>query len=657
MEQNARTKVIIGLLKYLRAAAGYGVMDKNKTDCGSKSKGMRAARPLTMLRRFYADENGVVVGFAIFLFLIILMIGGIGVDVMHSEMKRTKLQHTIDRAILAAADLDQTRDPKAVVEDYFDKAGMTDYLTEVLVEDGLNYRQVSASAKTVHQTMFMKMVGVDELSVPASGVAMERIENIEISLVLDVSGSMNSNSRLTNLKSAAKEFVQTMDDNTEDGTLSISIVPYATQVSAPDELFAHLNVTPNNEFFRYRDRNFAEAEPEYDDDGNLVLNLDLLNLSHVNFSNCLNFDSSDFEDTGISTSTYFERTMHFDPWSETDGRDEASEDTYYDSSVSSYPVCEAKASREMLLWSEDTTALKNYIDAFVADGNTSIDIGMKWGTALLDPTLQPVVTSLIASDDLPEGFEGRPFGYSSGEAVKVVVLMTDGQNTSQYYIEEGYREGDSNIWWNSEVDVYSVYVGIDEYDEDNDGITEEPLFYWPGHYDKSGDWVDAGWYDHAYGEGVFEKTNYEYECTSWRKNGKCKKYKEVATSVEEVEEDGTAIRVTYPDLWGYTTPRWVADQLYAPWMGKDAARADWDDGVQGSNGTTTKDSRSRTICEAAKAEGITVFTIGFEAPDAGKAVLKDCASSDGHYFDVGGKEISDAFASIATSIRKLKLTQ
>ena len=62
---------------------------------------------------------------------------------------------------------------------------------------------------------------------------MESIGNVEISLVLDVSGSMRNNNRLVNLKRAAKEFVQTMDDNTEDGKMSISIVPYSTQVSMP----------------------------------------------------------------------------------------------------------------------------------------------------------------------------------------------------------------------------------------------------------------------------------------------------------------------------------------------------------------------------------------------------------------------------------------
>ncbi|MFC6687296.1 hypothetical protein [Jhaorihella thermophila] len=71
----------------------------------------------------------------------------------------------------------------------------------------------------------------------------------------------------------------------------------------------------------------------------------------------------------------------------------------------------------------------------------------------------------------------------------------------------------------------------------------------------------------------------------------------------------------------------------------------------------SKNWRSHAICDAAKDAGIVVYTISFEAPSNGKAVLMDCASSDSHYFDVKGLEIRDAFAAIASSIRKLRLTQ
>jgi hypothetical protein len=74
-------------------------------------------------------------------------------------------------------------------------------------------------------------------------------------------------------------------------------------------------------------------------------------------------------------------------------------------------------------------------------------------------------------------------------------------------------------------------------------------------------------------------------------------------------------------------------------------------------GASAKNTRTQAICTAAKEAGIIVFTIGFEAPYGGQEVLRQCASSDSHYYDVDGLEISDAFASIASAIRQLRLTE
>ncbi|SFK52772.1 TadE/TadG family type IV pilus assembly protein [Shimia haliotis] len=570
-------------------------------------------------RAFAREEDGALVAFGIFLFLMILMVGGIGVDVMHSEMKRTRLQHTLDRAILAAADLDQTRDPQAVVNDYFEKAQMTDYLADVTVNQGLNFREVSASASTTHATAFMRLVGVDTLEVPAAGTAEERIGNLEISLVLDVSGSMGSNSRLSNLKVAAKEFVQTMDDNTEDDTLSISIVPYSAQVALPDGVFDHMNVQGTNDF-----------------------------------ANCLNFSTSDFDDTGISHTTSYDRNMHF-TWSSSkyDNRDNNPREEVDDG----YQDCYTESSREVAILQNDTQELKDYIDDMFASGNTSIDMGMKWGTALIDPDFRPVIEKLVDQDENTDSgmvkkvFADRPYDYGTNDSLKIIVVMSDGQNTRQHHITDGNRDGDSPVWYNEQEDFYSIYLGQDVDDDDNDGDTDEPIYYWPS---------EEEFIDHAYGEGVYTttETTYEWECTSYRKNGNCKKYKKIAQTVEvTVDEPGSAEVVTYPDLWAYTSPKYVAEEIFEPLLGYNTAMDAWYYDVIDEVSYGDKDDRTKQICDAAKLEGTIIFAIGFEAPDSARVVLKDCASSDSHYFDVDGLEIQDAFAAIATSIRQLRLTQ
>ena len=533
-------------------------------------------------RQFLRDENGNLIIFGVYIFVLIFMVAGIGIDLMRFERDRTRLQYTLDRAVLAAADLDQTLNPDLVVQDYFAKSGMSDYLEGITVTEGLGYRTVSGTATAAVPTQFMHMSGIDVLDAPASATAEERIDAVEISLVLDVSGSMNSNNRLTNLKIAADDFIDEMVANTEDGKLSISIIPYATQVAVPAEVLDEMNVSNEH-----------------------------------SYSHCVNFSSNDFNTAGISQASSLQRTMHFDPWTSW-GPD--NHDGMASGELVQKPICEHDPVRTSMVMQKDAQVLKNYIQSLTARGNTSIDIGMKWGTAMLDPLFQPVVDALITDGTVDAGFDNRPEEYSDAETLKVIVLMTDGQNTSQYYINSGYRTGLSNLWWNpgaGDTGRYSVYN------------PSSGSYYWPD--DDNNDFPDhdttndsyGRWEDHPYGNGP--------------------------------GEEGTASRVSYADLWAHIAMEQHLEHFYQPWSGDPWG--DWYYDVRNYVGSSTKNTRTNAICNAAKDEDIIVFTIGFEAPSSGEAVLQACASSPAHFFDVNGLEIAEAFSSIASSIRKLRLTQ
>lgn len=566
-----------------------------------------------VISRFCRDEDGMITLFAVYMLLMILMIGGFGVNLMQNEMTRTKVQATLDRAILAAADLEQVLPADEVVEDYFAKAGMSEYLGDVDITPGpalptTYYRIVKASARTDTPFLFMPWEAhkapEDRTRLPvfAAGTAEEVINNVEISLVVDVSGSMNSNSRLTNLKIAAKEFIDQMIDNSRDDRLSISIIPYATQVSLPDAIIDDLNTFGTNPY-----------------------------------SNCINFDSSDFDVTAVTTSQSLKRTMHFDPWETRDGRDDDP------MNLVRSPVCEARDTRELLLMQDDKDVLKDFIDDLSADGNTSIDLGMKWAAAILDPAFSSVVDTMIAEGVVPSRFDQRPYAYDDQETLKVVVLMTDGQNTSQYYVEDDYRDGNSEIYWNEQTEQYSVRNTLDG--DNNDG-----WFWWRNdqvwrdHPKGNGDWICGreglrGYPIDADNDGFEE----EYFCN--------------VDPNRSDNESGTATNLTYSELWAYTSLYWNTKYNYFPWMNDNQAKNEWYYDVYNYVGSSTKDARTKKICDAAKAQRVVVYTIGFEAPSGGVSVLKECASSPGHFFDVDGLEITNAFRSIAQQITQLRLTQ
>ena len=110
------------------------------------------------------DESGSIIVFSLFVMVIMLMVGGLGVDIMRTEARRAELQATLDRAVLAAADLQQTRDPETVVRDYVAKAGMSDSLGAVEVVQALNMRTVRAEARSTVPTMMLKFAGMTSLA-------------------------------------------------------------------------------------------------------------------------------------------------------------------------------------------------------------------------------------------------------------------------------------------------------------------------------------------------------------------------------------------------------------------------------------------------------------------------------------------------------------
>jgi Flp pilus assembly protein TadG len=359
---------------------------------------------------FARNEAGSMTLFACFLIMMMLLVGGIGVDLMRNEMERTRVQATVDRAVLAAADLDQPLDPEAVVNDYFAKAGMSNYLTSVTVDEGLNYRTVTATANTSSPTRFMRFLGVDDLPVPARSQAEERVANVEISMVLDISGSMGWNNKMENLQAAAKVFVDTVvRDETED-LISISLIPYTAQVSAGQGIFEAMQVPR------------LTGNPSW----------------------CLDFVPTDFATATVRMDGTYEHMQYFD------------EGSNYSSPVnnSGCPgrdgpgVGSSRAYEQILPFSQDRDILKGRIDQYRARANTSIHIGMKWGVAMLDPSFKPVVQTLSLNNSIDAAFSARPAAYDDPETLKTVVLMTDGQNVNTTRIQPWYYDSESDrIHW------------------------------------------------------------------------------------------------------------------------------------------------------------------------------------------------------------------
>jgi hypothetical protein len=333
-------------------------------------------------RRRLCGEEGNAIVLSLFLMMAMLLSAGVSLDVMRFEVTRTKLQNTLDRAVLAAADLDQTLTPETVVGDYFDKAGLGGLLTGTEVDSGLNFRTVSATAGAVIPTLLLPMVGIDTMAVPTASQANETIENVEVSLVLDISGSMRFDDRITPLRAAANEFVDMVLAGTREDDTTISIVPYAGQVNPGPAMFALAGGV----------RDHAS-------------------------SSCLFIENADFAHSGLPAAST-RQVPHFMKWA-----------IAWSHMDWGWCPTDAAAIQPM---SSDADALKGFINTMRQHDGTGTHLGMKWGLALLDPTSRDDYATLRLAGAAPASSEGRPLDWDAPNAQKFIVLMTDGIITDQF---------------------------------------------------------------------------------------------------------------------------------------------------------------------------------------------------------------------------------
>jgi hypothetical protein len=447
----------------------------------------QAATLLHRFRLFGQDSDGGITAFMLVCTLTIVVAAGMAIDFMRHETVRAELQYGIDRGVLAAASLSQDIDAETTVREYIRSAKYLDetVVLDVQATDNAGLRRVEATGTFTIGTYFLRLLGIPTLDVAARATAEEERTGVEISLVLDISGSMAWEGRIGNLIPAAQGFItQVMTPGTEE-TTTINFVPYAGGTNPGPTLAAALGMQ------RFHNR-----------------------------SSCPELTAADYSHTGLPSAGFYRQVPHFHWWPIA-----ADQVAYMDQGW-----CPSDAVMPIGVMMNDSQALLDRIAGIRLHDGTGTHIAMKWALALLDPSSNDEVQTLIGAGEVDAAFEDRPAAWNDPETMKFIILMTDGQITDQHRPAPPYL------------------VEVDP----------DPL---PAGYDAR----------------------------------------------------------TY-----------------------------------NSNRTTNRDNFF-AMCNFAKANGVTVFTIAFEVPAQYEYEMRDCASSPAHFYSVEGLEIADAFNSIAATISKLKL--
>ncbi|MBT8416507.1 MAG: pilus assembly protein [Silicimonas sp.] len=567
-------------------------------------------RPLTARRKaFVSDERGSLTIFSFFLFMMMLFIAGMAVDMVHQEKRRVGMQNAVDSAILAASSMSQELDATTLVQEYVAKAGYNAGDVTVTPMDvysgsgaGLYSRSVSVDTTVSTNTMFMSMLGVTSLNSPVAGSAQESSENVEISLILDISGSMNWDSadatktKLEALKDAANSFIDAVFESNDPQRVSINIIPYNQQVYVPNGLLSRLPVN-NSTVVVSPVPSYTGALAQYQtQDPNAP---------------CFIFDDADFQTLRLGETNGFNRASAF------------LADNYYwglNGDVQQQYETPYEWARwcgnyysQILPLSNDPVALKAHINGLVATGATAINIGMNWGLALLDADFQPIVEQMITANELDAAVTGRPFGYNATGTQKFVVLMTDGANTNQLDLKTEFKSGATRAWYSDTAGTVSKYNGYFVLMPDN-GASRR--WYVPGDPKTTAD----------------------------------------DQYLPEAALPADAVQLDYHELYQRLGYRSAAKFLFQH-SDTNAYNAH-KDAYEDVGGYGTADTRLGQLCGLARTnDRVKVFTVAFEAPQGGQSVLSNCAYAPGYYFDVDGTDIKSAFNSIAGQIALLRLTE
>lgn len=410
-------------------------------------------RTRLFLALFRRDEDGAIFVFTLFILLLMLIVSGMAVDFMRFESRRAALQGCVDNAVLAAANLDRAgteSEVRAIAEDWAEAGDCQGNLDGPAFAKTLTgQRTVSATAKMPVNTFFLRLVGIDSLTAAAEATAIEGIGNIEISLVIDISGSMRFNDRIVELKKAAQSFAGKVLDPANGGTVSLNIIPYAGQTNPGRYMFDYIAAQRQDTYL------LSAYEALYDDDAagvmvpyaslNAFLDDNGIDPDHMypNVSSCLEMEHAqvsggvvtDARDFGYSGLPPVGRAQvpHFMNWA-------ISPDGDMDWGWCPQDDTSIRYAQQVLGDKTVSGTLAHWIENLQMHDGTGTHYGMKYGLALLDPTSQDEFTHLVGKGEIPSDFDGRPSAYNDGKTLKYIVLMTDGKITEQVRPVDGLAE-------------------------------------------------------------------------------------------------------------------------------------------------------------------------------------------------------------------------
>jgi Flp pilus assembly protein TadG len=183
---------------------------------------------------FWTSQGGTVAVIFALAMIPLFLVAGVALDYSKATRFQTKLQAAVDSAALAVA-----FDEK-MSESELQELGKHYIETNLGIKGSASVRppsiQITATHVIVDQaidipTSFLRLVGINKIEVAADAeVPRFKRGRAELVLVLDYSGSMNTNDKYIRMRDAALELIDFLSDNGSNDEVSFGLVPFSSMV-------------------------------------------------------------------------------------------------------------------------------------------------------------------------------------------------------------------------------------------------------------------------------------------------------------------------------------------------------------------------------------------------------------------------------------------
>ncbi len=418
-----------------------------------------------LLRQYRQDTRGNVMMLMALVIVAIMGLAGFAIDLRYTISQKEKVQYALDSAVLAGA-LERQKgrteaEVKAEVREYagslinMQGGGLSCSAISVVLDDVSE--DINASINCMQPTFISQIMGQDHLSFAVSTASTYSVGKVDVAFVFDVSGSMNSYSRLSLLKTAANAAFDTLlpDDKPDDKTIRIAVTTYNNSVNAG----SYINSVTDGVSLAADASNFAASGNFNSHNGKRMYDSATgKRFFYYQTGTCTDYGYCDqwsnwdwdparrkYEDVSVPSSCVYERTgsqadsdaipgslawigAANPEWNFSDSdRDKYRgwQEVAYGGANSNtgayrnnYATCRDSGPVPL---TDDKNALKTHVNSLTAGGGTAGHLGIAWGWYLISPNWKSIWPTA-----------SEPWAYDEVNATKALILMTDGDFNAQH---------------------------------------------------------------------------------------------------------------------------------------------------------------------------------------------------------------------------------